>query len=370
MIVKQEPRLPKGADRFLWNELPLMVPASQRPDYGHILKFDPSEARNPKGSGREAGRWARSPLEQKRRDFMALIKREDRGEGQLDKLRAGLNEAWKAWADDTKNRKKPLKPDGAAAKKLESYKRAKALEDTFHAQFAATSEKRRAFEKQAKEMLKVPVDQRSPVLFKEDPKAPLHPAVVTRAKQILETFKQFDGSGAFIPLSFPADKVQAFRDAFGDDTPLVQNKDGTYALESKLRLSKSESGRAHATIQGIAVGGRDLEREVSHEVAHHIEFKSHAVLQAAVALRESLANTPREVYSLYANNKALEQDEVAVRGNFPDPYSGKIYPQDISTEMVSTGVESYLSDPVHFARTRPEHFNFIFDVMHGKYRGQ
>ena len=55
-------------------------------------------------------------------------------------------------------------------------------------------------------------------------------------------------------------------------------------------------------------------------------------------------------------------------GSFPIRTLAKLYPNDQATEMVSTGVESYLADPLTFARTRPEHFNLIFDIMQGKYR--
>jgi hypothetical protein len=107
---------------------------------------------------------------------------------------------------------------------------------------------------------------------------------------------------------------------------------------------------------------------VWHEVAHHIEMKSPAVLRAAVAFRESLADKPLETYKLNTVRPSLGDDEVALKGKFPDPYVGKLYPGDIATEIVSTGVHSYIADPVSFARDRPEHFKFIFDVMHGKYR--
>jgi hypothetical protein len=103
-------------------------------------------------------------------------------------------------------------------------------------------------------------------------------------------------------------------------------------------------------------------------MAHHIELRSPAVLKGALALRESLADSPREVYKLNTVRPSLGPDEEAVRGTFPDPYVGKVYPKDLATEIVSTGVESYIADPIRFAQERPEHFGFIFDVLHGKYR--
>ena len=303
--------------------------------------------------------------------FHALLKESAAKEASVDTVRTELNDAWKVWMQDVANHKpKPLKPDGAAAKRLESYKNAQAIEAKFHAQYEEVGRERRALEQQAREMLKVPKEDRSRLTFEGDTKNPLHPAVADRANRALATMRQFDGSGAFQPISFPADKVEKFREVFGDNSPLVQNEDGSFSIPSVLKLGKAASGRSNATLNAVNIGsgGGDLESHVYHEVAHHIEMKNPRVLAAAIALREKLADQPREVYSLYDGKRSLEKDEKAVRGNFPDPYSGKIYPHDLATEIVSTGVESYMLDPINFARSRPEHFQFIFDVLHGKFR--
>jgi hypothetical protein len=181
--------------------------------------------------------------------------------------------------------------------------------------------------------------------------------------------RQFDGSGAFVPLKFSGSRVEEFRKIFGDKTPLKENADGTFSIPETIRLSQATTGRASATLGAVHIrGGRGLEEQVFHEVAHHIEMRSPAVRQAAIDWRESLADKPREVYKLNTVSPSLDDDEVAVRGKFPDPYTAKIYPHDVATEVISTGVESYMINPVQFARTRPEHFKLIFDVMHGKYR--
>lgn len=317
------------------------------------------------GTGRTVTR------EQVRHEFDAMIKTRDQQNDHVNDLRVKVNAAWNKWGEDLKNHKPhPLKPDGVAAKKLPSYQEAKAIETEFHAAYTDQTNREYKMQAAARELLKVPVDDRSKVVFKEDDKAPLlHPAVANHAMKALSVFRQFDGSGAFVPISFPAEKVDDFKRIFGDDTMLDQNRDGSYSLPVRLSLEKSDNGRAHATLTGVALGGGPtLEHQVFHEVAHHIELRNHAVKEAAIALRDKLADAPRQVYPLKTINPALGDDEMALRGRFPDPYSGKIYPDDIATEMVSTGVEAYLTDPVRFAKERPEHFQFIFDVMHGKYR--
>ena len=336
--------------------------------FANILKWD--ESKHPRD---KEGQFAfkRSPLEKKRRQFMALIRRGAREEINLNRMRIELADAWYVWSEDTKNRKRPLKADGAAAKKLPSYKAANELEKAFHIRFAEVTQKKRKLAEQARELLKVPREMRSKVEFFDDPKLPVQPAIrAHNAKNILSRFREFDGSGVFEPAKFTPEQQRKFIEVLGKDAPkMVENPDGTFSIPTVLRLSQSESPRAHADGMGIHIGsGRQLDAAVNHEVAHHIELRNGAVRAAAIALRESLASQPREVYKLNTVNRALDDTEEAVRGNFPDPYVAKLYPKDGATEIVSTGVEAYLADPITFAKDRPEHFNFIFDVMQGKYR--
>jgi hypothetical protein len=342
----------------------------------NVLLWD--EALHPRDAGGKFSetRGDRSPHEQKRRDFMAIAKRHEREHVILDRMRAQMAAKWKVWSEDlAKGRKKPLKPEGAAAKKLPSYKEAKALEEAFHARYQVATQKQRKLEAEAKEILKVPVADRSDVEFVDDKQMPITiPLRKKHAQQILAKLRQFDGSGALVSSKFTAEQVerikglgQAYSDVFLSS--LKENPDGSFSLPSTLRLSEAPSPRAFADGMGIYLGsGRELENTVNHEVAHHIELRSGAARVAAIEVREKLANQPREVYKLKTVSPALDDTEEAVRGKFPDPYSAKLYPGDQATEMISTGVESYLADPLTFARTRPEHFNLIFDIMQGKYR--
>lgn len=345
-------------------------------EFVNVLLWDEAlHPRDAKGQFSET-RGDRSPHEQKRRDFMALVKRHGREGVILDRMRVQMAEKWKVWVEDlSKGRKKPLKADGAAAKKLPSYKEAKALEEAFHARYEVARQKERALEAQAKELLKVPLADRSDVEFVDDKQFPIKIEIRRRyAQLILQKFRQFDGSGALVASRFTAEQVEKIK-GLGQDysdvflNNLRENPDGSFSLPSTLRLSEAPTPRAFADVMGIYLGsGRELEHTVNHEIAHHIELRNGAARVAAIALREKLANQPREVYKLNTVNPALDDTEEALRGKFPDPYSAKIYPDDQATEMISTGVESYLADPLTFARERPEHFNLIFDIMQGKYR--
>jgi hypothetical protein len=309
------------------------------------------------------------PIEALHHRFVALVKKGEDTEDALNVMRNDIKAASDAWRKDITERKRPLKADGAAAKKLDSYKKMEALSATFHAAYDEAQKQRAEANAQAKELLKVPHEERSKLTFTSTQE--LHGAVEAGANRALATFRQYDGSGAFVPHKYPGDQIEKFREIFGDKTPLVTNPDGTFSIPATLRLGRAKDGRANATLGGINIGtARELDRTVYHEIAHHIEMNHSAVLKAAVELRESLATKPREVYALNTVHGGLDAHEHALRGNFPDPYSAKLYPDDIATEMVSTGVEAYIMDPIGFSKSRPEHFKFIFDVMHGKYRSK
>jgi len=306
------------------------------------------------------------PIEAKHRAFVALVKKGEDTQASLNVMRDGMKDAWEVWRKDITDRKKPLKPDGAAAKKLDSYKKVKELEATFHAAYDKAITESSEINRQAREMLKVPVGDRSALTFATAPE--VQGVLAVGANRALAVFRQFDGSGAFTAHKYPIEMLEKFRVVVGETTPITENGDGTFSIPSTLRVGKAAGGRASATVGGIMIaGGRDLDASIWHEVAHHVEMNKPSVLKAAIELRDKLAKQPREVYSLKTVSPSLDEHEVALRGNFPDPYSAKLYPNDIATEIISTGVEAYIKDPVGFARDRPEHFKLIFDVMHGKY---
>ena len=173
----------------------------------NVLLWDEAlHPRDAKGQFSET-RGDRSPHEQKRRDFMAIVKRHGREGVILDRLRVEMAAKWKVWSEDlAKGRKKPLKPDGAAAKKLPSYKEAKALEDAFHVRYQVATQRERALEAKAKELLKVPVADRSDVEFIDDKQFPIKIELRRKhAQQILAKFRQFDGSGTLVSTKFSAE---------------------------------------------------------------------------------------------------------------------------------------------------------------------
>lgn len=114
----------------------------------------------------------------------------------------------------------------------------------------------------------------------------------------------------------------------------------------------------------INVGaGLDL-RTQYHEFFHHVEFNSEAYRQAAEEWRDSRAfdKEPELLKTITGIN--YDDDEEAMRGNYYDPYVGKIY-SDGATEVLSMGGERFATaeDMVKFLDADPGHFKFILGVI-------
>ena len=112
--------------------------------YRARLSLDWDESAHPrddKGRFGEGGGASEkdTAIDAKHEAFLALAHVGIAQEAILNPLRDELNAAWKAWTHDIQEGriaggKKPLKAEGAAAKKLSSYQKAKALEAAFHQQ--------------------------------------------------------------------------------------------------------------------------------------------------------------------------------------------------------------------------------------------
>lgn len=348
--------------------------------YLSVLKWD--ESRHPRD---KEGQFTdvigtirgvpRTSSEQARRDLLALGQRAEQHERRRSRVAETARAAWQTWLKDTQERKKPLKPDGAAAKKLPSYQAAKAADVAAHHAYDAAQKVFNDANAEALRQLVVPERERSRVQFlvpegqlSADPR--IEEGIARRATQALEVLRRYDGSGSLVGPAIPAEKVGSVKEILGD-VPLETESDGRVRIAKRLRLTRAPGERAAASPFGVQIGNtRDLDRVVYHEVGHHIEFDNHDIYDAAVALRASLASsqTPTTMNEL-KQSKGFRDDEIGLPGRFLDPYVAKVYPSEAAaTEMVSMGVEWYLTDPIRFAREAPEHFKFTWDVMHGKYR--
>jgi len=348
---------------------------------GPAVKWDPSKhPRDKEGQftdtvGTIRG-VVRTTAEQARRDLVALGKKVEQLDHRHAKAAEESRVAWAAFMKDARERKRPLKIDGAAAKKLPSYKAAQAADAKVIAISEETSRVAREVNKEALRQLVVPERERSLVEFlvpegQLNPDPRIEAGIGDHAKRALDVFRKYDGSGELMGVPIPPGKEEQFKEIFGD-VEFEHLPDGSTWVTKKLRLTRAPAGaRANASAFGVQIGGtRELERTIYHEVAHHVEFANSDIYQAAVDLRASLASesTPKSLNDLKGVG-GYGPEEIALPGKFLDSYVGKVYPEDArATEMLSTGMEYYLTDPIRFAREAPEHFKFVWNVMHGKYR--
>ena len=103
-----------------------------------------------------------------------------------------------------------------------------------------------------------------------------------------------------------------------------------------------------------------------HELGHTIEFSSSNVFTKLNKHRRARAAAdPRGVTNmnrLYPG-RGYDPREATHRDKWTDPYQGIIY--DGATELMSMGVEFLFKDPVKFARSDPDTFDLIVNLLRG-----
>lgn len=109
---------------------------------------------------------------------------------------------------------------------------------------------------------------------------------------------------------------------------------------------------------------------VAHEIAHSIEYNSKKLSDKSKAFLKKRAGNekPKKLRDL-TNDKGYRDDEFTYEDEFlkrgGEHYSGKIY-DDNATELVSTGVQRLLKNPLKFAQQDPEYFDFVVDILQGE----
>ena len=122
--------------------------------------------------------------------------------------------------------------------------------------------------------------------------------------------------------------------------------------------------RAYAHRGGVINIGDGTKVVQFHEAGHHIEFESNKLRDAANNWMYSRGNgkAPQKLSKL--TNINYDDSEVAIPGNFIDPYVGKIYP-DKSTEVISMGIQHFTDgkELSKLYRQDKDHFNFILGIL-------
>lgn len=180
--------------------------------------------------------------------------------------------------------------------------------------------------------------------------------------------------------------IEAFRKMIGTEQDYVGNKLTFYTpLEV---IDKDDKGpvtalsfRSHYLWNACHMTKGASDAVVVHELGHAWEEKDPEVHRKALeflARRTAGINTiPLNVAGLAAG--AYGDDEVCKPDSFIDPYIGKVYQPRTDykldsnepyapTEVVSMGLELMYRDPVAFAKDDPDHFEFMYDLMHMHHR--
>lgn len=117
---------------------------------------------------------------------------------------------------------------------------------------------------------------------------------------------------------------------------------------------------------------------VYHEMGHHIEHARLENFELAVRFLEERAGDLKKLRPLneiagFANTGSFlpyAEDHKGVDGKFISTYAGRLYHdssgQISSTEVISVGLASFMTDTFVFFKRDPEHFGLIVDILMGE----
>lgn len=158
-------------------------------------------------------------------------------------------------------------------------------------------------------------------------------------------------------------QAKSAREALADFYELTGGRGST-----SLTTLKYDDPRAYANRAGVVNIGDGSRATLYHEFGHHAEYVSPQLLESAIAWRNGKATskTPEKLSKLTGLN--YDDDEVAMKDKFVDPYVGKVYDGyfgERATEVVSMGLERFNSPQAmkEFRDKDPDHFNFILGVL-------
>lgn len=130
----------------------------------------------------------------------------------------------------------------------------------------------------------------------------------------------------------------------------------------------SERAFASEPDNSINMGSNDPARTVVHELGHVLEFNTPEVKKAAFAfLNARTAGEKAELLSKITGDSGYAPHEIARKDKFISPYMGKDYGGQY-TEIVSMGLEYLYATPEQFAIEDPDYFDFMVDLVRGRFR--
>lgn len=117
----------------------------------------------------------------------------------------------------------------------------------------------------------------------------------------------------------------------------------------------------------INTGKEAKERDIQHEAAHHVEYESKSLRDAAYdfIISRATSSKPKKLKDI-TGNKNYRDDEIAMEDKFVTPYVGKIYgKKGAPTEVISMGIERFATPELmaKFYLKDEEHFYFTLGAL-------
>lgn len=184
-------------------------------------------------------------------------------------------------------------------------------------------------------------------------------AVRKRYMEAVRETERLVGHGSFVDV-YGGTRAKVTIDRAADlANPRNAEGDRAYANSHKSMFGEANS---------INMGSSDHGRVVAHELGHLLEYNTPEIHAAAMRfLAERTKGETLERLSVITGDSSYKDHEVARKDKFISPYMGKDYGASAS-EIVSMGLEYMHSDPLRLAREDPDYFDFMYDLLRGKFR--
>lgn len=134
------------------------------------------------------------------------------------------------------------------------------------------------------------------------------------------------------------------------------------------RTIQVNSGAKRAFMSGgnIHLNKDTTEKTMVHEMGHVLEYNNHVIKAAVEFLERRTAGQPTR--RLSEISRGYSRHEVYKKGDFYNPYVGKIYTGTRYrgyefTEVISMGLDRMFTDPIGFRNDDLDHFNLIYSLF-------
>jgi hypothetical protein len=166
----------------------------------------------------------------------------------------------------------------------------------------------------------------------------------------------------------PSSYISKIESSFNDMLQYIDNN--TIEGELSVTIYNQPRTRSHfmpTQRNAVTLGSVDP-THIYHEVAHVIEYRNRNYLDEALSFLEQRTEGESEQYLKDLLGNMEYGSEKTKPDDFFHPYVGKSYIMPhgkIATEVISMGLEYYISNPALLAESDPGHFELIYNLVHG-----